>query len=69
MYLDPRFKQLPMLTERQKRAVRSAVRVELTSTILQEREDNLETEQTANQYESTTCSCAEQSDELQPKRT
>ena len=69
MYLDPRFKQLLMLTERQKKAVQSAVKVELTSTILQEREDNLETEQTATQSESTTRSCAEQLEEPQPKRT
>ena len=54
MYLDPRFKQLPMLTERQKMVVQSAVKVELTSTILQERDYNLKTEQTANQSESTT---------------
>ena len=69
MYLDPRFKQLLMLTERQKKAVQSAVKVELTSTKLQEREDNLETKQTATQSESTTRSCAEQLEEPQPKRT
>ena len=40
MYLDPRFKLLPMLTEQQKRAVQSAVEVELTTTILHEREKN-----------------------------
>ena len=40
MYLDPRFKLLPMLTEQQKRAVQSAVKVELTATILHEREKN-----------------------------
>ena len=49
--------------------MQSAVKVELTSTILQEREDNLETEQSENQSESTTRSCAEQLEEPQPKRT
>ena len=48
MYLDPRFIALPMLTEQQKRAVRSAVKVELTTTILYEREKNQETEQIAS---------------------
>ena len=70
MYLDPRFKLLPMLTEQQKRAVRSAVKVELTTTILREREKNQrseETEQTASQSESTIHS--EQLEHPQPKRT
>ena len=40
MYLDPRFKLLPVLTEEQKRIVRSATKVELISTILHEREKN-----------------------------
>jgi len=62
MYLDRRFKQLLMLTEPQKRAVKSAVKVELmlTSKILQERENNQEMEQTASQSEPTTPSCADQ---------
>ena len=49
--------------------MQSAVKVELTSTILQERKNNLETEQTTNQSESTTRSCAEQLEEPQSKRT
>ena len=67
MYLDPRFKLLSMLTEQQKRAVQSAVKVELTTTILHEREKNQETEQTASQSESTIHS--EQLEQPQPKRT
>ena len=61
MYLDPRFKLLPMLTEEQKRTVRSATKVELISTILLEREKNQETEQTASQ--------PDQLEDPQPKRT
>ena len=61
MYLDPRFKLLPMLTEEQKRTVRSATKVELISTILLERERNQETEQTASQ--------PDQLEDPQPKRT
>ena len=53
MYLDPRFKVLPVLTEQQKRTVRSTVKIELTTTILREREKNQETELTASQSEST----------------
>ena len=53
MYLDARFKVLPVLTEQQKRTVRSVVRVELTTTILRERGKNQETEQTASQPECT----------------
>ena len=67
MYLDPRFKLLSMLTEQQKRAVQSAVKVELTTTILHEREKNQETEQIASQSESTIHS--EQLEQPQPKRT
>ena len=67
MYLDPRFNSLPMHTEQKKKIVRSAVMVELTSTILKEREKNQETEQTASQSESTVHS--EQLEHLQPKRT
>ena len=64
MYLDSRFKSLQMLSEQKKRSVRSAVTVELTSTILKEREKNQETEQTASQSESTV-----HSEHPQPKRT
>ena len=53
MYLDTRFKALPTLTEQQKRAVLSAVKVELTTTILYEREKYQETEQIASPSEST----------------
>ena len=49
LYLDPRFKLLPMLTEEQKRTVQSATKVEVISTILFEREKNQGTEQTASQ--------------------
>ena len=69
-YLDPRFKLLPMLTEQQKRTVQSAVKVELTTTILHEREKNQESEeaeQTASQSESTMHS--EQLEHPRPKRT
>ena len=66
MYLDPRFKVLPVLTEQQKRTVRSAVKVELTTTILHEREKNQETEQTASQSESSIHS---ESEHPKPKRT
>ena len=61
MYLDPRFKLLPMLTEEQKRTVRSATKVEFISTILLEREKNQETEQTASQ--------PDQLEDPQPKHT
>ena len=67
MYLDPRFKALTMLTEQQKRAVQSAVKVELTTTILYEREKNQETEQIASPSESTVH--LGQSEHPQPKRT
>ena len=56
-----------MLTEQQKRAVRSADNVELTTTILYEREKNQETEQIASPSESTVHS--EQLKLPQPKRT
>ena len=61
MYLDPRFKLLPMLTEEQKRTVQRATKIELINTILHEREKNQETEQTASQ--------PEQLEDPQPKRT
>ena len=51
MYLDPRFKLLPLLTEEQKRTVQSTTKVELISTILHKKEKNQETEQTASQPE------------------
>jgi len=58
-----------VLTEAQKRDVKSAVKVELTSTILQERENNQEMEQTSSQSEPqcTTNSCVEQFEDSQPK--
>ena len=45
MYLDPRFKPLLILIEQQKRAVQNAVKVELTTTMLHEREKNQESEE------------------------
>ena len=67
MYLDPRFKSLQVLSEQKKKSVQSAVTVELTSTILKEREKYQETEQTASQSESTVHS--EQLEHPQPKCT
>ena len=67
MYLDPRFKLLPILTEQQKRAVQSGVKVKLTTTILHEREKNQESEE-AEQTASPIIH-SEQLEHPQPKRT
>ena len=58
---------LPILTEQQKRAVQSAVKVELTTTILHEREKNQESEETEQTASPTMHS--EQLEHPQPKRT
>ena len=48
MYLDPRFKLLPTLTEQQNRAVQSTVKVELTTPILLKRESTIQNRRLVN---------------------